>query len=621
MSREVKVIFLWMALGVLLITGRLARLQLQDNEYKHQAEINSLIKEYVTPVRGKIFDRNGKLLVSNQPVYSVYVIPSRLKAFDTLEIMRLLRLTRDELEGQLEKAKRYSPYKPSPVGKAYNIEEIAPFREVLYRFPGFIIKKRYIRKYHTSHAANILGYLREVSPALLQKDTFYERGDLVGAAGIEKYYENVLRGKKGIRYYNRDKFNRKTGPYMDGKLDVPPVPGKDIRLSIDIDLQAFIDTLMEGKHGAVVVMNPRNGEVLSLVSAPSYDPSVFNYPNRNLILRALLRDKLHKPLYDRSILGTYPPGSPFKLINALIDLQEGVVDNHTRYVCKGGFRYGNRFMHCHCGKYGPVDIHYAIPYSCNTFFSKSYVKLLASAPNPREGVEKWARYVKSFGLGDYLGIDLPTGRKGNVPDSTYYNRYFGHNRWKPTYIISNGIGQGQILVTPLQMANMTAAIANKGYFYTPHLIKTIDRDSIPPRFTVKRKTLIDSRYFDEVIEGMHLVYEKGTARYSKIPGIASCGKTGTAENYIKRDGQKIPLPDHSIFVAFAPKEDPQIVVSIFIENGGFGSTLAAPIASLIIEKYLKGHITRTDLYRHVRQTDLEDIYRFKTYGIKPKDTP
>ena len=618
MSRETKIVFAWLGLLVLVVLVRLAGLQLTDNAYKKQAKINSLIKEYVSPVRGKIYDRKGNLLVSNQPVYSVYVIPSRLKTFDTLRLTQLLHISTDELKKQLRRAKKYSYYKPSPIGKEYMIDEIAPLKELLYEFPGFFIKKRYIRKYHTQHAANVLGYLREVSPRQLKEDPFYEPGDLAGAAGIEKYYEKELRGKKGVRYFNRDKFNRKTGPYLNGQWDTLPEPGKDITLSIDIDLQAFIDTLMQGKHGAVVALKPSTGEVLALVSSPSYDPSIFNNPNRNYILKALLNDRLHKPLFDRSILGTYPPGSPFKLINALIDMQEGVVTPATRYVCKGGFAYGNRFMRCHCGAYGPVDLKYAIPFSCNTFFSKSYLKLLNKEKTPALGVQRWAEHVKSFGLGDFLGIDLPTGRKGNVPDSSFYHRYFGHTHWRPSYIISNGIGQGQILVTPLQMANMTAAIANKGYFYTPHLVKHIGKDYIPPRFTRIRKTSIDPAYFPPVIKGMHDVYLKGTAKYSRIPGIEAGGKTGTAENYIRKDGKKIPLPDHSIFVAMAPVDNPQIVVSIFIENGGYGSTLAAPIASLVIEKYLKGDISRKDLYEKVIRTDLEHIYRFKTYGKNPQ---
>ncbi|NPA43056.1 MAG: penicillin-binding protein 2 [Chlorobi bacterium] len=619
MSKQTRIILLWTFAAALLIIGRLAALQLSDNRYKKFARINSLIKERIPPVRGKIYDRNGKLLVSNQPVYTVYVIPARTRAFDTLKFLSLTGLDRETLEKRLDKARRYSPYKHSPVAEELLMDEIAPLKEVIREFPGFVIKKRYIRKYHTRHAANVLGYLRTVGPDLLKKDPFYEPGDLTGAAGIEKYYEKELRGKKGVRYFNRDKFNRKTTPYLDGAWDTLPEPGKDLTLAIDIDLQAFIDTLMEGKHGAVVAMDPRTGEILSLVSAPSYDPTIFNTPHRRTILKALLSDRLHKPLFDRSILGTYPPGSPFKLINALIDLQEGVVNDHTRHVCMGGFSYGNRFMRCHCGAYGPVSLSYAIPYSCNTFFSKSYLNLLGSAPTPAEGVEKWAQYVKSFGLGDYLGIDLPVGRKGLVPDSSYYRRFFGHNKWRPTYIVSNAIGQGQILVTPVQMANMTAAIANRGSYFTPHLIKSIGRDSLPPRFSERKHTLIDSVHFEPVIKGMHEVYTKGTARWNRVPGIDICGKTGTAENFVRIDGKKVQLPDHSIFVAFAPKDDPRIVVSIFIENGGYGSTLASPIASLIIEKYLTGRITRTDLYEKVTRTRLDDIYKMKADAARPKD--
>jgi penicillin-binding protein 2 len=619
MTKQTKIVTAVLVLLSLIVFVRLGRLQLYDNNYKKLARINSLIKEYIPAPRGKIYDRNGKLLVSNQPVYSLYVIPSQTKAFDTLTLIKLLNIDKETFTARLKKAKRYSLYKASPVSGQYLIDEIAPLKEILYRFPGFFIKKSNIRKYHTKHAANILGYLQEVNSVILKQDGFYEPGDWVGAAGIEKYYEKKLRGIKGVRYYNRDKLNRKTSPYLNGKWDSLPVPGKDIRLSIDIDLQAFIDTLMQGKHGAVVVLNPANGEILSLVSAPGYNPDIFIQKNKNAIIKSLLQDKLNKPLYDRSILGTYPPGSPFKLINALIGLQEKIITKNTYYTCKHGFSYGNRFMRCHCGANGPVDLNYAIPFSCNTFFSKSYLKIIDSEKKPGLGIEKWSRYVKSFGLGNYLGIDLPTGRKGNVPDSTYYNRYFGNNRWKSTYIISNGIGQGQILVTPVQMANMTAAIANKGFFYTPHLVKEIKDDSIPSKFTVKHKTLIDERYFNPVIEGMHKVFTVGTAKYSRIPGIEICGKTGTAENFAVIEGKKVQLPDHSIFVAFAPKNNPGIVVSIFIENGGYGSSLAAPIASLIIEKYLTGRISRKDLLEKVLKADLTDIYMYKTYGTSQKN--
>ncbi len=622
MAKQTKIFIVLLFLLFLTVSIRLGLLQLRDNPYKELARVNSLIKEYVPAPRGKIYDRNGKLLVSNQPVYSVYVIPSRLEAFDTLKLIRLLDMDKKTFIKRLHRAKRYSMFKASPVSEEYLMPEIAPLREIIYEFPGFFIKKSHIRKYHTRHAANVLGYLQEVHPELLKKDPFYEPGDRVGVAGIEKYYEKKLRGVKGVKYYNRDKLNRKTSSYLDGQRDKAPVPGKDITLSIDIELQAFIDTLMQNKHGAVVVLDPDNGEVLALVSAPSYAPDIFIQRNRNIIIQSLLRDKLHKPLYDRSILGTYPPGSPFKLINALVGLQEGVITSGTYYICNHGFSYGNRFMKCHCGANGrPVGLGYAVPFSCNTFFSKSYLKMLDYNGNPREGIQRWSNYVKSFGLGDYLGIDLPTGRKGNVPDSAYYNRFFGHNKWRGTYVISNAIGQGQILVTPLQMANMTAAIANRGFFFTPHLAVSIENDSIPSQFKIKRKTLIDKRHFEPVIEGMHRVYTVGTAQSLRIPDIDICGKTGTAENFTRINGKKVQLPDHSIFVAFAPKERPEIVVSVFIENGGYGSRLAGPIASLIIEKYLKGKISRTDLYDKVVTTDLYHIYEYKTHGNTKENKP
>ncbi len=620
MNRRTHTIIAVLFLFAMLIVWRLSYLQLYENRYKKLAKLNALIKESVEPERGLIYDRNGKLLVSNQPIYSVYVTPSETKAFDTVKLAKLLDLTPAELKERLHRARLYSQYKASQISGQYLKEEIAPLKASLFRYPGFSIRKRHIRKYHTRHAANVLGYLQEVSPVLMKKDSFYEPGDLAGAAGVEKYYEKLLRGQKGFRFFYRDKLNRKTKPYENGALDIAPVPGKDLKLTIDIELQKFIDSLMQNKHGAVVVIEPQSGEILALTSAPSYDPSLLSGRKRNLTIKKLLNDKLHKPMFDRSLLGTYPPGSPFKLLEALIGLQEGVITPATGFRCNHGFRYGNRFMRCHCGANGKiVRLAYAIPFSCNTYFSQTYLHILDKTGNPQQGINRWASYLKNFGLGDYLHYDLPVGRKGLIPDSAYYHRYFGHDKWKSMNTISNGIGQGQILVTPVQMANVMAAIANRGYFYTPHVVKRIGHNPPDIRFRTKRFTGIDSIYFKPVIKGMLDVYRIGTAKYVQVPGIQIGGKTGTAENFIRFKGQRIKLPDHSIFVAMAPVNKPRIVVSVFIENGGYGATLAAPIASLVIEKYLTGKITRTDLLEKVLKADLNSIYELKTYGPKKEN--
>ena len=611
MNPRFRIVILFVLLLLFTVSVRLAYLQLLPNEYKKDAEINALTKEYITPPRGFIYDRKGKLLASNQPVYSVWVTPAATQALDTLRLAKLLGMDPALLRKKIRRAYRYSRVKASMIANGYLKTDIAPFLEFQYDFPGFKVKRGHLRKYHTKHAANVLGYLQEVGPNLVKKSSFYRQGDWVGVSGLEKYYEKILRGKKGVRYFERDKYNRITRSYAGGKNDTMPVPGKDLHTTIDIALQAFIDSLMQNKHGAVVVLEPATGEVLALVTAPSYDPELLTRRERNKYIKQWLNDKVNKPLFDRSLLGTYPPGSPFKLVNALVGQQSEAITPWTTFVCHHGFRFGNRFMRCHCGRNGPVNLSYAIPYSCNTFFSKTYLQILNRYGKSSLGQQKWAEAVKRFGLGKYLGYDLPVGSKGNIPDSSYYHRFFGHRYWRPMNIISNGIGQGQVLVTPIQMANMTAAIANRGWFFTPHFVKQIQDTVIPEKFRLPNSTGIRKSYFDPVVKGMREVYTKGTARYSEIPGLDICGKTGTSQNYILRDGQKIPLPDHSIFVAFAPMNKPRIVVSVFIENGGYGASLAAPIASLIIEKYLRGSISRTDLLQRVMQTDLTDIYKMK----------
>ena len=611
MNNKLKVLIGVFLVLFLVIEARLFWLQNTPNRYKQEAILNALTKEYITPPRGFIYDRKGRLLVSNQPVYSVWFTPAKSRAFDTLQVARLLDLDTALLRKRIRKAYRYSRVKPSMIASGYLKNDIASFKTLLFKFPGFEIRENQIRKYHTKHAANVLGYLQEVDEKLLKKDPYYRQGDWAGVTGLEKYYEKILRGKKGVKYYERDKLNRIIKSYKDGLWDTLPQPGKDIQIGLDIELQAFIDTLMQGKHGAVVAIEPETGEILALVTAPSYDPELMTRRDRNKYIARWLKDKVHQPLFDRALIGAYPPGSPFKLLNALVGLQTGAITSATHYVCHHGFKYGNRYMRCHCGANGPVYLDYAIPYSCNTFFSKTYLNIIDRGGTPPHGVNQWASMVKSFGLGDFLGYDLPIGRRGNIPDSAYYRRFFGHNRWRSMNIISNGIGQGQILVTPIQLANMTAAIANRGYYYTPHLAIRIQDTTIDARFKQKHRTAIDSIYFERVIRGMHEVYTKGTARYSQIPGLEICGKTGTAENFILKDGEKIKMPDHSIFVAFAPKDHPKIAVSVFIENGGYGASLAAPIASLVIDKYLNDTISRPDLYRRVTETDLYPVYEMK----------
>ncbi len=601
----------------LIITGRLFYLQIIDKEYKNLAFKNAVKKEYIIPERGYIYDRNNKLLVSNLPVYDVMVIPKQVKQFDTLSFLKYTGLSKEELIKGLKKAKKYSYNKASLlISKLYK-DEVALLQEKIYKFPGFFIQRRAIRKYHTQSAANVLGFIREVNERELKKDPFYMPGDLIGKSGVEKSYEKVLRGKKGVKYYLTDKFNRKIGSYENGKYDTLAQVGKDLRLSIDIDLQEFGDSLMQGKRGAIVAIEPQTGEILALVSAPGFPPEYLSGRNSSKNFNRLFRDKVNKPLLDRGLQGEYPPGSPFKMLNGLIALQEGAIQKNTYFVCNHGFNYGKHaHMYCHCGANGRrVFLPWAITKSCNTFFSKSYINILQKYENPAQGIDVWSRYLKKFGLGKYLNTDLPVGSKGLIPDSKFYDRYYGKGKWHATFTISNGIGQGEVLTTPIQLANITAAIANKGYYYTPHVIKKIANDTVGIKrlYFEKKQTGIDSVYFNEIINGMAAVYKTGTAQYSRLKEIELCGKTGTSENKTRIDGKIVKLPDHSIFIAFGPKENPKIAVSVFVENGGYGATIAAPIATLMIEKYLNKKITRTDLLQRMLQTDLYHIYEMKNY--------
>ncbi len=615
MKQKSFVIGFFIILIGMIIGIRLFYIQIIDNEYKKLSYKNAIKKEYIIPERGYIYDRNGKLLVSNLQVYDIMGVPNQIKSFDTAQFIKYTGITLEDLKTNLSKAKKYSWNKASLIVPRLYKDEIALFAEKINEFPGFFIQKRAIRKYHTKSAANVLGFIREVNMKELKKDSFYIPGDLIGKAGVEKSYEFQLRGKKGIRYFLTDKFNRKIESYKSGKMDVAPEAGKDLKISIDIALQVFGDSLMSGKRGAIVALEPQTGEILALITAPTYPPEYLSGRNSSKNFNRLFRDKVNNPLLDRGLQGAYPPGSPFKLINALVGMQEGVITPQTSYVCNHGFYYGKKaHMFCHCGANGrKVHLPWAITNSCNTFFSKSYIKIIEKYSSAAEGLDHWSKHVKSFGLGSYLNTDLPVGSKGFIPDSKFYDRYYGKNKWYSTFTLSNGIGQGEVSTTPIQLANVMNIIANKGSYFTPHIIKEIDHGKYPieKRLKTRRHTSIDSIYFDPVINNMANVYKRGTARYSRLKDIELCGKTGTSENKIRVEGKIISLPDHSIFVAFGPKENPKIAIAVFIENGGYGATIAAPIATLMIEKYLRGKITRTDLWNNIRNISLEDIYKMK----------
>ena len=571
---------------------------------------------YDYPERGYIYDRNGELLVSNQPAYDVMVIPSEVKNLDTLELCSLLELSKADFTDKLQKAKDYSRKKPSVIVHQLSNTDYAVLQEKMRKFEGFYIQKRMLRSYLTHNAGNVLGYISEVNEWELKKNPYYLAGELIGRSGVEKQYEEFLRGKKGVQYFQKDKHNAAIERYKNGALDTLPIMGQPLQLTIDIGLQAYGELLMQHKHGGIVAIEPKTGEILALVSAPSFDPSLLVGRDRSKNYTALYNDSIGKPLYDRTLLAQYPPGSPFKVVNALIGLQEGVITPQSVFSCGGGYRYGGHIMRCHCGR-GSNDLLYGIALSCNAYFANTYKRAIDMKTSSEVGMEKWTAHVKSFGLGNFLGSDLPTGTPGKVPDINLYNKQYGKGRWSGTTNISNAIGQGEILTTPIQLANVMAAIANKGYYYTPHIVKKIDNKVTPfKEYTEPKHTTIDPKYFDPIIRGMNMAYLAGTARRTQIDGINIAAKTGTAENFIRVNGKRMQLTDHSIFVALAPVEDPKIAIAVFVENGYYGARVAGPIASLMIEKYLKGEVYRCDFERQMLEKSLEHEYLKPYLGQK-----
>lgn len=589
--------------------ARLFYLQILDDSFEGLSENNAIKVVYDYPQRGFIFDRNGELLVSNQPSYDVMVIPRNLKPFDTTEFCNILGLTREQLVNRLDKAKIYSPRLPSVVIPQLTKSEYAYLQEKMRKYEGFYIQKRSLRDYYTENGANVLGYITEVNQRIVNENPYYISGDLIGKQGVEGYYEELLRGIKGVKYIQKDRFNRDIGPYKGGIYDTLPKKGKDLTITIDSELQKYGELLMKGKRGGIVAIEPATGEILAMVTAPNYDPAQLVGRKRSENFTRLYYDSIAKPLYDRGLLAEYPPGSPFKTINALIALQEGVVTPQDRFSCQRGYYYGRgRKMGCHDHP-SPLSMIPGIANSCNAYFANVYRRIIEKYPTPQEGIDAWANHLRSFGLGDYLGSDLSTGRPGKIPTSEYYDAVYPNHRWYAPATLSNAIGQGEVLMTPIQLANMTAAISNRGWFYTPHILKEIDGNPIKDKeFTKKKYTTIEAKYFEPVIEGMHQVYKTGTAAGVAVPGIEIAGKTGTAENFTKINGKKVQLTDHSIFIAFAPVENPKIALAIFVENGYWGGRYAGRIAGLMIEKYLKGEITRKDMENWILSHSLEDEY-------------
>ena len=618
--RKSLLFFLVVVVGLTFV-GRLFYLQIYDTTYAQLSDNNAIRTVFDYPQRGYIFDRNGVLLVANQPSFDVMVVPKNMKPLDTIEFCRLLNLSKKDFIKAINRAKRYSPNLPSVVAAQLTKSEFAGLSEKMYKYRGFYIQKRSLRDYQVNHSANVLGYVSEVNDYTIKKNPDYQMGELIGAAGVEKQYEAALRGQKGIKYIQKDNFNRDIGPFKDGAFDVPAARGTDITLTIDAKLQEYGEQLMINKRGGIVALDPKNGEILALVAAPNYDPALLVGRKRSKNFTRLYYDTIAKPLFDRVLQGEYPPGSPFKTLTALIALQEEVITPNDYVSCYGSYNYGGKKpLGCHDHQ-TPLSLIGGIAHSCNSYFANAYRKTIDKYPTPQEGIERWRQHLRSFGLGDYLGYDLPAGNKGLIPDANFYNRYYQYPkyRWYAPATISNAIGQGEVLLTPMQMVHFTSIIANRGYFYTPHIIKKLgDRDSIPKTFTIRQNTTIDTKYFDPVIEGMADVYEYGTASkpFIGIPGIEISGKTGTAENYMKINGKRMQLTDHSVFISFAPKDDPQIALAVFVENGYWGSRWAGRIAGLMTEKYLRDSISRKDMERYVLNGSLMKEYE-KPYSNKP----
>ena len=570
-------------LASLALIIRLFIIQVVKDSYRLSADNNVL--RYVTqyPARGLIYDRNGKLIVFNQAAYDLMVVPAQTSNIDTVGFCNLLEISGELFRDRMKAAVSYSRRAPSVFLKQISNETYARLQEKMFMYPGFYVQPRTLRKYSRPVASHILGYVSEVDDGIIRKEPYYKPGDYIGKLGIEESYEKELRGRRGVKIYLVDVYSRIKGSYLDGDKDTLAVQGEDIVSGIDLDLQEYGELLMKNKRGSIVALEPKTGEVLTLVSSPNYDPGLLVGRIRSDNYSMLLADTV-KPLFNRALMASYPPGSTFKPINGLIALQEQVITPSTDFGCSNGYL----FLRCHSHR-SPLDLKDGIMISCNSYFCQVYRKVLE---NPKylsvsSAYQKWKGYLNEFGLGNKLGTDFVNELSGFIPATTYFDKYYGINRWKALTIISMAIGQGEVGTTPLQMANMTAAIANRGYFYTPHIVKSLGADSsIDPRFTTKHLISIDSANFEEIIKGMDAAVNGGegkTAGIAALNDIIVCGKTGTAQNPHGKD--------HSVFIAFAPKDNPKIVIMVFVENAGFGASFAAPIASLMIEKYLKGEVS------------------------------
>lgn len=618
----------WIILSLFFLTGsiflvKLFFIQVLSEEYKLAASDNSVKKTTIYPHRGIIYDRNGKELVVNTPVYDLMVVPREVKLKDTLAFCKLIGISLEEFKKNMKKAIIHpnSRNKPSAFLKQISKYDYAGIQDKLIDYQGFFVSSRTIRSYPHKSLANALGYISEISPTALEKDKtgYYNQGDYVGTSGVEAYYEKELRGKKGVRQIWVDAKGREKGKFKNGAFDTLSVAGENLISSIDLDLQQYGELLMQNKAGAIVAIEPSTGEILSLISAPSYDPNLLSGREFAKNYKPLAQDE-NKPLFNRAIQSLYPPGSTFKTVQALIGLQEGVINAQSVFPCD------KSLVKCH---WHPVtDLQRSLQHSCNPYYFRVYRRIIyqnkltfkdsmfVSSPDGdgRIGFEKWRKYTSAFNLGRKTGVDLANENNGNIPLISLYDKRYGVGEWKFSNIYSLGIGQGEVGVLPVQLANVAATIANRGYYYTPHIIKGIGKDKKKhSTFTQKNTIPIDKEHFDLVIDGMRDAYRMGTVQhYAIIPDIEICGKTGTAQN---PHGQ-----DHAVFIAFAPKDNPKIAMAVYVENAGFGGDWAAPIAALMIEKYLKGKITKDWTEKYI----LDKQFLFKKLPLEElpkKDDP
>lgn len=584
-SKRKNIILGAMVLVGILFLARLFQIQVIDLSYKLSA--NSNVLRYVTdyPARGLIYDRYGELLVYNEAHYDLMVVPGQVSQIDTTAFCQLLGIEQSLFEERLKKARDYSLFRPSVFESQISKNVFAVFQEKLFRFPGFFVQPRTLRKYTYPMAAHTFGYVGEVGPREIESNPYYQSGDYIGISGIERSYEEELRGKKGVRVRLVDVLNRDIGPFQEGRFDTLAIPGKDLYTTLDAQLQMYGERLMQNKRGSIVAIEPSTGEILALVSSPAYDPNLLVGRVRNQNYGSLQNDTL-KPLFNRALMAQYPPGSAFKIVNTLIALQEGVINYQTNYGCGGGYYSGGISVACHSHS-SPVNAYRGIQFSCNTFSCITFRQTIDQNKfsNIQEGFNTWRRYVTSFGFGQPFGSDLAHELSGLIPTSDYYDRIYGARGWRSLTVISLAIGQGEVGTTPVQLANLVATMANRGFYYTPHVVRSVAHpDSIQERFKEKHNTLVDQAHFQEIAGAMHDVVRAGTGHFSMIPGISMGGKTGTVQN---PHGE-----NHSVFIAFAPVEDPKIAISVVVENAGYGATWAAPIASLMIEKYLNRQIGR-----------------------------